>query len=260
MNVCNLNGRNVISVFQPSVCAAGRSCSAGVESSRAASQVTTVPRAQTHSGLQERTRTHRQVCAWTQKSMHLYMFTSSLFRANVIFLIKTHHIIATHLTVTLESRSLFLFSSPISQCAHLHLHDRREPATHSAHHVPAHRRVHRACAGQTQAFNGGWGGDPEPHNGGKHGGRSRREDTGHQITQNWCVCFVCERVCRSACVPGLFGVTVFVFVLVLKWLMTSAGRSFSSAVPEQLRLLPLLFRVSPSFVCNLVHCLQVLCF
>uniref|UniRef100_A0A8C1B7R2 Proteasome activator subunit 4 n=1 Tax=Cyprinus carpio carpio TaxID=630221 RepID=A0A8C1B7R2_CYPCA len=32
---------------------------------------------------------------------------------------------------------------------------------------------------------------------------------------------------------------------VLKWLMTSAGRSFSSAVPEQLRLLPLLFKIAP---------------
>lgn len=74
------------------------------------------------------------------------------------------------------------------------------------------------------------------------------------------VCFVCLCVNECACVPGLLGVTVFVFVLVLKWLMTSAGRSFSSAVPEQLRLLPLLFRVSPSFVCNLVHCLHVLCF
>ncbi|XP_056326451.1 proteasome activator complex subunit 4A isoform X1 [Danio aesculapii] len=32
---------------------------------------------------------------------------------------------------------------------------------------------------------------------------------------------------------------------VLKWLMTSAGRSFSSSVPEQLRLLPLLFKIAP---------------
>uniref|UniRef100_A0A8C1DL05 Proteasome activator subunit 4 n=1 Tax=Cyprinus carpio carpio TaxID=630221 RepID=A0A8C1DL05_CYPCA len=32
---------------------------------------------------------------------------------------------------------------------------------------------------------------------------------------------------------------------VLKWLMTSAGRSFSSVVPEQLRLLPLLFKIAP---------------
>ncbi|XP_030627610.1 proteasome activator complex subunit 4A [Chanos chanos] len=32
---------------------------------------------------------------------------------------------------------------------------------------------------------------------------------------------------------------------VLKWLMTSAGRSFSSAVPEQLQLLPLLFKIAP---------------
>ncbi|XP_051507905.1 proteasome activator complex subunit 4A isoform X2 [Myxocyprinus asiaticus] len=32
---------------------------------------------------------------------------------------------------------------------------------------------------------------------------------------------------------------------VLKWMMTSAGRSFSSAVPEQLRLLPLLFKIAP---------------
>ncbi|TRY93382.1 hypothetical protein DNTS_032873 [Danionella cerebrum] len=32
---------------------------------------------------------------------------------------------------------------------------------------------------------------------------------------------------------------------VLKWLMISAGRSFSSAVPEQLRLLPLLFKIAP---------------
>lgn len=134
------------------------------------------------------------------------MFTFSLFRANVHFLI-----IATHLSVTLEFHSSFLSSSPISQCAHLHLHDRREPATHSAHHVPAHRRVHGACAGQTQAFNGGRGGDPKPRNGGKHGGRSRREDTSHQITQNWCVLcmFVCERVCL--CSRAIRGNSVCVF-------------------------------------------------
>ncbi len=58
----------VISLFQPSVCAAGRSCSAGMESPRVASQVTTVPRTQTHSGLQECKRTHRQVCTGMQKS------------------------------------------------------------------------------------------------------------------------------------------------------------------------------------------------
>ena len=34
---------------------------------------------------------------------------------------------------------------------------------------------------------------------------------------------------------------------VLKWLIASAGRSFSTAVPEQLRLLPLLFKVKHSF-------------
>ncbi|XP_076868497.1 proteasome activator complex subunit 4A isoform X2 [Brachyhypopomus gauderio] len=32
---------------------------------------------------------------------------------------------------------------------------------------------------------------------------------------------------------------------VLKWLMTSVGRSFSSALPEQLQLLPLLFKIAP---------------
>uniref|UniRef100_A0A8C9TIB6 Proteasome activator subunit 4 n=1 Tax=Scleropages formosus TaxID=113540 RepID=A0A8C9TIB6_SCLFO len=32
---------------------------------------------------------------------------------------------------------------------------------------------------------------------------------------------------------------------VLKWLMASAGRSFSTAVPEQLKLLPLLFKIAP---------------
>ncbi|KAI4905889.1 hypothetical protein NFI96_014094 [Prochilodus magdalenae] len=32
---------------------------------------------------------------------------------------------------------------------------------------------------------------------------------------------------------------------VLKWLMTSAGRSYSSALPEQLQLLPLLFKIAP---------------
>lgn len=31
---------------------------------------------------------------------------------------------------------------------------------------------------------------------------------------------------------------------VLKWLIASAGRSFTTAVPEQLRLLPLLFKVT----------------
>ncbi len=89
--------------------------------------------------------------------------------------------------------SFFLSSCPVSQCAHLHLHDWCEPATLSAHHIPAHRRVHGACAGQAQAFNGGRGGDPEPRGRGEHRGRSRREDTSHQITQNWCV------LCMSFC-------------------------------------------------------------
>lgn len=35
---------------------------------------------------------------------------------------------------------------------------------------------------------------------------------------------------------------------VLKWLIASAGRSFSTAVPEQLRLLPLLFKVTHSLI------------
>uniref|UniRef100_A0AAR2INB5 Proteasome activator Blm10 mid region domain-containing protein n=1 Tax=Pygocentrus nattereri TaxID=42514 RepID=A0AAR2INB5_PYGNA len=35
------------------------------------------------------------------------------------------------------------------------------------------------------------------------------------------------------------------FKTVLKWLMTSAGRTFSSALPEQLQLLPLLFKIAP---------------
>lgn len=35
---------------------------------------------------------------------------------------------------------------------------------------------------------------------------------------------------------------------VLKWLIASAGRSFTTAVPEQLRLLPLLFKVKFSFI------------
>lgn len=34
---------------------------------------------------------------------------------------------------------------------------------------------------------------------------------------------------------------------VLKWLIASAGRSFSTAVAEQLRLLPLLFKVKVFF-------------
>lgn len=38
---------------------------------------------------------------------------------------------------------------------------------------------------------------------------------------------------------------------VLKWLIASAGRSFSTAVPEQLRLLPLLFKVKHSFIQSL---------
>lgn len=33
---------------------------------------------------------------------------------------------------------------------------------------------------------------------------------------------------------------------VLKWQMASAGRSFSTPVPQQLQLLPLLFKVSPA--------------
>ncbi|XP_072526695.1 proteasome activator complex subunit 4A [Salminus brasiliensis] len=35
------------------------------------------------------------------------------------------------------------------------------------------------------------------------------------------------------------------FKTVLKWLLTSTGRSFSSIVPEQLQLLPLLFKIAP---------------
>lgn len=42
---------------------------------------------------------------------------------------------------------------------------------------------------------------------------------------------------------------------VLKWLMASAGRSFSTPVPQQLQLLPLLFKVSDLYlylsVCSL---------
>ncbi len=153
----------------------------------------------------------------------------------------------------------FFLSCPVSQCAHLHLHDRREPATHSAHHIPAHRRVHRASAGQAQAFNRGQGGDPEPCDRGEHRGRSRREDTSHQITQNWCV--LCMYFCLCVhVIAWVWRSDIFVFVIVLKWLMTSAGRSFSSVVPEQLCLLPLLFKVSPNVVCNLVNCLQVLYF
>lgn len=38
------------------------------------------------------------------------------------------------------------------------------------------------------------------------------------------------------------------FPAVLKWLIASAGRSFSTAVSEQLRLLPLLFKVTLSLV------------
>lgn len=39
---------------------------------------------------------------------------------------------------------------------------------------------------------------------------------------------------------------------VLKWLIASAGRSFSTAVAEQLRLLPLLFKVKLCFLNSLV--------
>lgn len=38
---------------------------------------------------------------------------------------------------------------------------------------------------------------------------------------------------------------------VLKWLIASAGRSFSTAVAEQLRLLPLLFKVKLFFLIHL---------
>ena len=41
-------------------------------------------------------------------------------------------------------------------------------------------------------------------------------------------------------------IKVFYVFPVLKWLMASAGRSFSTAVPEQLQLLPLLFKVGGS--------------
>lgn len=40
---------------------------------------------------------------------------------------------------------------------------------------------------------------------------------------------------------------------VLKWLIASAGRSFSTAVAEQLRLLPLLFKVKHSFAHSFIH-------
>lgn len=40
---------------------------------------------------------------------------------------------------------------------------------------------------------------------------------------------------------------------VLKWLIASAGRSFSTAVAEQLRLLPLLFKVKHSLAHSFIH-------
>lgn len=92
-------------------------------------------------------------------------------------------------------------SSRSSQCAHLHLHARREPTAHTAHHVPSHRRVHRARAGSTQAADGGRGRDPEPRDGGEHRRGPRWEDASHQATQNRCVS---KHV--YACVRRTFGI------------------------------------------------------
>lgn len=44
---------------------------------------------------------------------------------------------------------------------------------------------------------------------------------------------------------------------VLKWLMASAGRSFSTPVPQQLQLLPLLFKVSCVSVFACSHLLSI---
>lgn len=41
------------------------------------------------------------------------------------------------------------------------------------------------------------------------------------------------------------------FKTVLKWLMASAGRSFSTPVPQHLQLLPLLFKVSDTLSTSL---------
>lgn len=70
------------------------------------------------------------------------------------------------------------------QRAHVHLHDRCQLAMHSADHVPAHLRLHRADSAAAEASHRGRRGDPEPRGRGERGGRARREDASHQAAQN----------------------------------------------------------------------------
>lgn len=135
-----------------------------------------------------------------------------------------------------------------SQRAHVHLHDRCQPAVHSADHLAAHRRLHRADPAAAQAADGGRRGDPEPRGGGEWSGRAGREDAGHQAAQNGYDVDSKPSQRRSHCLGAK---TASLLSAVLKWLIASAGRSFSTAVAEQLRLLPLLFKVKHSLLHSL---------
>lgn len=61
----------------------------------------------------------------------------------------------------------------------------------------------------------------------------------HAAPVLWGVFIICQQFKLSLCVY----VCIYVLFAVLKWLMTSAGRTFTTPVQQQLQLLPLLFKV-----------------
>lgn len=152
------NGDDHFFPSQSSVCAAGRSSSAGVACSRAPSQVAAIPGAQTDTGLQECTGTHWQVRSFftTVNGCFLFFFPPHLFLSDLVSY----------------------------QCAHIHLHDRCQPAVHPANYIAPHLGVHRADPVAAEASYGGRWGDPEPRAWGEWGGRARWENTSHQASQN----------------------------------------------------------------------------
>ncbi|CDR00876.1 unnamed protein product, partial [Oncorhynchus mykiss] len=104
-------------------------------------------------------------------------------------------------------------SVSLLQCTHLHLHDRRQPAPTASPRIKEFtERVLLRLKPLTE-------GDEEIQN--------------HVVEEN----DVGEQDERTQAIKLL--------KTVLKWLMASAGRSFSTAVPEQLQLLPLLFKIAP---------------
>lgn len=150
-----------------------------------------------------------------------------------------------HVNVPLIRRKPWSRISSSLQRAHLYLHDWCQPALHAADHIATYFRLHRANSAAAQTPHRGRRGDPESRDRGEWSGRAGREDTSDQAPQNRCV----EGLTWSELLGWrLAGVWSSEYLIswtcaVLKWLIASAGRSFSTPVADQLRLLPLLFKV-----------------